>query len=63
MNIKNKIDLLRSKIDEYNYAYYVLDKSIISDFEFDSLLHELIRLESENPEYFDENSPTQEQKT
>ena len=59
MNIKNKIDLLRSKIDEYNYSYYVLDKSIISDFEFDSLLDELIKLESENPEYFDENSPTQ----
>ncbi len=59
MNIKNKIDLLRSKIDEYNYSYYVLDRSIISDFEFDSLLDELIRLESENPEYFDENSPTQ----
>mgnify|MGYP001216335704 FL=1 len=59
MNIKNKIDLLRSKIDEYNYSYYVLDKSIISDFEFDNLLAELIRIESENPEYFDENSPTQ----
>lgn len=59
MNIKNKINLLRSKIDEYNYSYYVLDKSIISDFEFDNLLAELIRIESENPEYFDENSPTQ----
>jgi len=59
MNTKKKIDLLRSKIDEYNYSYYVLDKSIISDFEFDRLLNELIRLESENPQYFDENSPTQ----
>ena len=59
MNTKKKIDLLRSKIDEYNYSYYVLDKSIISDFEFDSLLDELIRPESENPQYFDENSPTQ----
>ena len=59
MNIKDKIDLLRSKIDEYNYSYYVLDRSIISDFEFDSLLDELTRLESEHPQYFDENSPTQ----
>tara|TARA_B100000900_G_scaffold36394_1_gene27249 strand:- start:9433 stop:11424 length:1992 start_codon:yes stop_codon:yes gene_type:complete len=59
MNIKKRIDLLRSKIDEYNYSYYVLDKSIISDFEFDNLLTELIRIESENPEYFDQNSPTQ----
>ena len=44
MNTKKKIDLLRSKIDEYNYAYYVLDKSIISDFEFDRLLNDSLGL-------------------
>ena len=59
MKIKERIDLLRKELAEHNHSYYVLDTSIISDFEFDKLLHELVKLEDENPEFFDATSPTQ----
>ena len=59
MKIKERIDLLRKELAEHNHSYYVLDTSIISDFEFDKLLQELVKLEDENPEFFDSTSPTQ----
>jgi len=59
MKIKEKIDFLRKELAEHNHLYYVLDTSIISDFEFDKLLQELVKLEDENPEFFDSTSPTQ----
>ena len=58
-NIKNQIDSLRQEIEQHNYNYYVLSAPVISDVEFDKKLKELQRLEDENPEYFDPNSPTQ----
>jgi len=54
-----RILFLRKELSKHNHSYYVLDKSIISDFEFDSLLLELIDLEAKHPQYFDVNSPTQ----
>ena len=59
MKIKERIDFLRKELAEHNHLYYVLDTSIISDFEFDKLLQELVKLEDENPEFFDSTSPTQ----
>ena len=58
MNIKKRIDLLRKELEDHSHSYYVLDTPIISDFEFDKLMLELIRLEQENPEFQDELSPT-----
>tara|TARA_Y100001954_G_scaffold168640_1_gene179130 strand:+ start:2056 stop:4050 length:1995 start_codon:yes stop_codon:yes gene_type:complete len=55
---QKKIDLLRKEIEKHNYYYYVKDKSIITDLEFDNLLNELIKLENKYPEFFDDNSPT-----
>lgn len=54
-----RITALREQLNNYNYHYYVLSKPLISDFEFDKLLAELQRLEEENPQFFDPNSPTQ----
>lgn len=54
-----RILTLRSEISLHNYNYYVLSEPKISDFEFDSLMKELIELEEQNPQYFDINSPTQ----
>jgi DNA ligase (NAD+) len=59
MNIAERIQFLRTELRQHNHSYYVLDSSVISDFEFDKLLEELIQLEKENPEYFDANSPSQ----
>ena len=58
MEIKQRIDFLRKEIEKYNFNYYVLDKSLITDFEFDNLLNELIDLEKQYPEFYDDNSPT-----
>jgi len=57
--IQQKIEKLREELRKYNYDYYVLDKPVISDYDFDIKLKELQELEDSNPEYFDANSPTQ----
>ena len=55
---KEQIEQLRSQLHDHNYNYYVLSQPKISDFEFDALMHQLIELEKEHPEYDDANSPT-----
>ena len=59
MNDIERINSLRTELDYHNHCYYVKDLPEISDFEFDSLLNELINLEQRYPEHFDVNSPTQ----
>ncbi|WP_203293048.1 NAD-dependent DNA ligase LigA [Luteirhabdus pelagi] len=59
MTTEERIHSLRDQLREHNYNYYVLDKPVISDYDFDQLLKELQQLEDENPEFFDPNSPTQ----
>lgn len=56
--IHHRILELRSILEEHNYNYYILSQPVISDQEFDFLLKELEKLETENPEFFDPNSPT-----
>ncbi|WP_185866325.1 NAD-dependent DNA ligase LigA [Blattabacterium cuenoti] len=56
--IKEKIFQLRKKLSEYNYQYYTLDTSEISDYNFDKKLRELFLLEKEHPEFYDPSSPT-----
>ena len=55
---RERIENLRLELDDHNYKYYVLDQPIISDYEFDQLLKELEKLESEYPEFEDPNSPS-----
>ncbi|CAA0243956.1 NAD-dependent DNA ligase LigA [Tenacibaculum maritimum] len=59
MAIKQKIEALREELRQHNHNYYVLDNATISDYEFDIKLKELEKLEEENPQFFDPNSPTQ----
>ncbi|MGJ8745958.1 NAD-dependent DNA ligase LigA [Polaribacter sp.] len=59
MTNQQKIQQLRNELNTHNYNYYVLDNATISDFDFDIKLKELEKLELENPEFFDANSPTQ----
>ena len=58
-DIDKRIAELRSTLEEYNYRYYILSQPVISDQEFDMLMKELEKLETENPDFFDSNSPTQ----
>jgi DNA ligase (NAD+) len=59
MSIQERIITLRNELRQHNYNYYILDNATISDFEFDMKLKELEKLESDHPEFFDPNSPTQ----
>lgn len=56
---KARIEELSKEIEAHNYNYYVLDKPTISDYEFDMMLEELIKLEKEHPELTLPDSPTQ----
>jgi DNA ligase (NAD+) len=59
MDTLQTIQALREELHQHNYNYYVLDTPTISDFEFDTKLKQLQDLETQYPEYFDEDSPTQ----
>lgn len=57
--VQQQIDALRKELNEHNYNYYVLSKPTISDFDFDLKLKQLTDLETQYPEFFDSNSPSQ----
>jgi len=56
--IESRILKLRRLIIEHNHNYYNLDTNLISDFEYDKLLNELVELEKEYPEFSDPESPS-----
>lgn len=58
-DIQEKIKRLTQELNEYNYQYYVLANSLISDYDFDQKLKELEILEAQYPQFKDPNSPTQ----
>ena len=55
---KARVQELRKLLDYHAWRYYFLDDPLISDFQFDSYLHELSELESKYPELDDPNSYT-----
>ena len=57
-DILQKIQKLRRELTHHAKLYYVYDSPEISDYEYDMMFAELKRLESENPEFFDPESPT-----
>ncbi|WP_026934742.1 NAD-dependent DNA ligase LigA [Christiangramia echinicola] len=59
MDVEKRIRDLREELQQHNYNYYVLDKPVISDYDFDMKLKELQELEEKHPEFEDLNSPTQ----
>lgn len=54
---QNRIIILRDKIREYNYEYFILNRPSISDQEFDRLFEELKNLEKKYPNFFSLGSP------
>jgi DNA ligase (NAD+) len=59
MDEQQRISELRKQLHEHNHRYYVQNQPVISDREFDLLMHELQELEARHPELADPNSPTQ----
>lgn len=58
MNVEVRIAFLRAELHKHNHLYYVENAPVISDRQFDLMLEELQKLETENPEFDDPNSPT-----
>jgi DNA ligase (NAD+) len=59
VNPVERVEELRAKIREHSHRYYILDDPVVSDAEFDALVHELEDLESAHPELITPDSPTQ----
>jgi len=56
---KARIDWLVAEIDRHDRLYYVEAKPVIGDRDYDLLYEELLKLERENPQFLNPNSPTQ----
>jgi len=56
--IRAKMAQLAEIIRDHQYRYYVLDKPVIADSEFDQLWNELLKLEEKNLKLRDPHSPT-----
>ena len=57
--MKERMERLTKEIEQHSYNYYVLDNPTITDFEYDRLIHELMELEKEYPQFKANNSPTE----
>ena len=57
--IRERIEELRKNLSYHAQRYYVYDAPEISDYEYDMLYAELLRLEGEHPEFYSPDSPTQ----
>lgn len=58
MDIEQRIQRLRSLLNQYNHEYYVLNQSSIDDATYDQLMKELITLEKANPQFASPHSPS-----
>ena len=56
--MKTAYEKLKKQINEHDYNYYVLDKPTITDYEYDQLYAELIKMEKENPALDTSDSPS-----
>ncbi|MBW2620020.1 MAG: NAD-dependent DNA ligase LigA, partial [Deltaproteobacteria bacterium] len=57
-SVIKKVEDLRKALHRHNYRYYVLDDPEISDSEYDRMMQELIRLETDYPGLSSPDSPT-----
>ena len=56
--ITDRVKELREQLTYHSERYYVYDSPEISDYEYDMMYAELVRLEAEHPELYDPTSPT-----
>ena len=58
MSIRERAENLRESIRHHEHLYYVLDAPEISDAEYDVLIRDLQKIETEHPELLTPDSPT-----
>lgn len=54
-----RLETLRDELRLHNYRYYVVNDPIVSDFEYDQLMAELLTIEAAHPEWITPDSPSQ----
>ena len=59
MDAKTRIEELKKTLEYHSNRYYNMDDPEISDYEYDSMMQELKKLEKEHPELVTPDSPTQ----
>ncbi|GEK33745.1 NAD-dependent DNA ligase LigA [Kurthia sibirica] len=57
--LQEKVAQYNKLLRQYGHAYYVLDKPVVTDTEYDQMLNELIQIEEQHPELIYPDSPTQ----
>lgn len=57
--LEQRVLELNQLLTEYGRAYYVLDKPVATDAEYDKLMQELLSIEADNPDLIYPDSPTQ----
>ena len=55
---KKKIEILRKEIEYHNRLYYDDNENIISDYDYDLKMNDLISLEKKFPEFLLPTSPS-----
>lgn len=55
---KERVEELTALLNRYNYEYYVLNQSSVSDSEFDRLMQELVSIEKRRPDLKSKLSPS-----
>ena len=56
---KARHEVIAAQIRQHDYAYYVEGRQIITDYEYDQLFQELVRIEKQFPELVTPESPSQ----
>ena len=56
--VRQRMEHLAAELDRLNYEYYMNDRSLVSDQEFDAMMRELQDLELQYPELASPHSPT-----
>ena len=56
---RHRVDELRAAIDRWNHSYYVLDRPVVTDAEYDAAMRDLQALETAHPNLLTAESPTQ----
>ncbi len=57
--VHQRVKKLRKEIEYHNYRYYTLNDPVITDYEYDALMKELMELEKKYPQLSSPSSPTQ----
>lgn len=59
IEVQRQVRDLRKQLNTWNYEYYVLNFSSVTDAEYDRAYDALKQLEKANPDLYDPNSPTE----